>query len=257
MPDWGGWRAGTRLAALALAILARSAMADLVVPPGATIDLGTGTFDLGCTDVQVAGTLIVGGTLNNVRHFSILPGGNVLTTNGSIDVGGNWSNQGSFGSGTTIVRFRDLCGVADATISGNTTFSDVSFVTTTGKAYRFAVGSNQTITGLLEMLGTGAPIRFYSTLAGNVATIDLKPSGTQQILNVGVSDVWAIGQWLAPNQTNVPGFGNANRWFGVPTANTPIPLIDRTALAVLAALLALAGSLAIRRRREAPRGRMP
>ena len=81
----------------------------------------------------------------------------------------------------------------------------------------FQVGTTQSIAGLLEIVGTtGKPIQFRSGTLGQVANINLLPGGTQSILHVGVTDVWATGQHLAPNQTNEGGGGNAFNWFGPP-----------------------------------------
>ena len=111
----------------------------------------------------------------------------------------------------------------------------------------FAVGSTQTITGVLEITGTAPqPIQFRSSAPGQVAFINLTATGTQQIVHVGVTDVWATGQWLAPGQQNEGGGGNAKRWFGSPTPPTgeaiPVPALSTLMLGVLAALLALAAA---------------
>ena len=41
-------------------VAVRPAHADLVVPAGAVVSLSSGVVDLGCTDVVVAGTLLLG-----------------------------------------------------------------------------------------------------------------------------------------------------------------------------------------------------
>ncbi len=118
----------------------------------------------------------------------------------------------------------------------------------------FAVGSTQTITGVLEITGTAPqPIQFRSSAPGQVAFINLTGTGTQQIVHVGVTDVWATGQWLAPGQQNEGGGGNANRWFGIPpTGEMPVPALSTLMQGVLAALLALAAGLGLRRRTSSP-----
>jgi hypothetical protein len=237
--------AGAALAA------ARPARADLVVPANATVNLASGSLDLACTDVVVAGTLqVASASILNARHVTILAGGAIDGGSGSIALGGNWSNAGQFVAGTSAVRFRDLCSLTAATVAGSTTFSTASFVTATGRNFVFEVGSTQTINALLEIAGTAAlPIQFRSAVPGQVAYVNLVPSGTQQIQHVGVTDVWATGQWLAPNLTNEGGGGNANRWFGQGAA-TPIPTLAETMLAVLAALLAAIGAWRLRRHRR-------
>jgi hypothetical protein len=232
-------------------VAARPARADLVVPANATVNLASGSLDLACTDVVVAGTLqVASASILNARHVTILAGGAIDGGSGSIALGGNWSNAGQFVAGTSAVRFRDLCSLTAATVAGSTTFSTASFVTATGRNFVFEVGSTQTINALLEIAGTAAlPIQFRSAVPGQVAYVNLVPSGTQQIQHVGVTDVWATGQWLAPNLTNEGGGGNANRWFGQGAA-TPIPTLAETMLAVLAALLAAIGAWRLRRHRR-------
>ncbi len=146
--------------------------------PVGSWSVGGGTLDLGCTDLIVAGTLEIGnGQVLNARNVTIQSGGFVDGGSGAIELGGNWSNNGGFLAGIGEVRFRDLCALASATISGNSSFANVRFVTATGKNYVFAAGSVQTITGLLEITGTTPqPIQFRSSAPGQVATINLTPN---------------------------------------------------------------------------------
>ena len=241
-------------AALAAALIPlTSARADLIVPVGGTYTTNGGQTDLACTDVVVGGLLVVdSGSLVNVRHLTIQAGGTVVSTTGTIRLGGDWNNAGTFVAGSGVVQFRDLCGLTLSAVAGSTTFANASFVSGTGKTYRFAVGTTQSVSGVLEIAGTTPnPIQFRSSSAGQVASINLFPAGAQQIQHVGVTDVWATGQWLAPSLTNEGGGGNANRWFGSGPplgAGHPIPTLGDLATLALAALLALAGLLDLRRR---------
>jgi hypothetical protein len=232
------------------------AAADVIVPPGAIGTLNGATLDLGCTDLIVAGTLQIGSTqVVNARNVTIQPGGVVDGGSGAIELGGNWSNSGGFLAGSSSVLFRDLCALASATISGSSSFANARFATSTGKNYVFAVGSVQTITGVLEITGTTPqPIQFRSSAPGQVASINLTPSATQQIAHVGVSDVWATGQPLAPNLQNEGGSGNALGWFGTLVADTAasIPALSDLMLGILAALLALVAGPGLRRRTALP-----
>jgi hypothetical protein len=170
-----------------------------------------------------------------------------------IQLGGDWTNLGTFTAGTGTVQFRGLCGLASATIGGSTTFFNASFVSSTGKNYVFGVGSTQTVTGLLEIVGSAAlPIQFRSGTPGQTAFINLVGAGTQSIQHVGVTDVWASGQTLAPTLTNEGGGGNAVNWFGNKrVAEIPVPSLSEPATLTLAALLAAFGVAALRRRRTA------
>jgi hypothetical protein len=213
-------------------------------------------MDLACTDVVVAGTLQVNtGSIKNVRNLSIQAGGILNGGSGLVEVGGNWTNGGSFVPGTGTVNFRELCSPGSATITGSTTFYRASFVTATGRNYVFAVGSTQTVTSVLEISGTASnPIQFRSSAAGQVAFINLLIGGTQLIQHVGVTDVWSTGQCLAPGQSNEGGGGNAKNWFSCSSGgggggNTPasIPALDAAALLALAALIAASGLWFLRR----------
>ena len=235
---------------------ARQANADLVVPANSVMNLASGTIDLACTDLIVAGTMqLASGGVVNARHVTIQAGGTVDGGTGILAMGGNWTNAGQFIPGASQVRFRDLCSLATAEIAGNTMFSTASFVTATGKNYVFAVGSTQNVNNLLEISGTAAlPIQFRSSGVGQTAFINLLASGVQTIQHVGVTDVWATGQWLAPTLTNEGGGGNANRWFGgsVPGVATPVPTLGYSMLVAMTWLFAATGALLLRRRRQTP-----
>ena len=217
------------------------------------MNLASGTVDLACTDLVVAGTLqLASGSVLNARHVTIQAGGTIDGGTGILAVGGNWANAGQFLPGSSQVRFRDLCSLASVTIAGNTTFATASFVTATGKNYMFAVGSTQTVNNLLEIAGTVAlPIQFRSSGAGQTGFINLLNGGVQTIQHVGVTDVWATGQWLAPTLNNEGGGGNANRWFGgsAPIAATPVPTLGNLMLVAMILTFAATGAVLLRRRR--------
>ncbi len=252
--------AGLRALLIAGACLAAlPARADLIVAAGATTSVNSGTIDLACTDVVVAGTLTLGsGSLRNVRHFTIQAGGTVSGSSGTIELGGNWNNLGAFVAGSSRVEFRDLCASTASAVSGSTTFANASFVSASGKSYTFAAGTTQTISTALEIAGTAPlPIQFRSSAASEVANIDLRTGGSQQIQHVGVTDVWATGQWLAPYQSNEGGGGNAERWFGTPAGASPvvIPTTTPMALALIALAIGTFGMCALRRRTPTPADR--
>lgn len=243
-----------RAGLLLLAAFTAPALAQVVVPTGAAFSLGGGSIDLGNTSLQVGGSFAVGsGSVQNADSVAILSGGNLDGGSGALTLFGDWSNAGTFSAGTGTVNFVDG-GIAQSNVSGNSTFDNVSFVSATGKNYVFVVGTTQSISGLLTILGSSAQgIQFRSSTAGQVANIDLLAGGSQNIQYVGVSDVHATGQHLAANQTNDGGTGNATGWFGSAAAgNTvPTPALSWIGLFLLALLLA---TIAVTRRngRTAP-----
>jgi hypothetical protein len=249
-----------RRAALACACaLPLFASGDLVVPTGGQLSLNGGSVVLGCTNLSSSGTTNVGtGSLLDVGIATIQTGGVVNGGSGTIEINQGWSNNGTFVAGTSTVDFGEDCSTGPATISGDTTFSTVSFGTTTGRDYVFAAGSTQTITSLLQISGTTSnPIQFHSSSPSQAAFINLLPAGSQQIQNVGVTDVWATNQPLDPRGVNQGGGGNALGWFGaVLTAGAnAIPTLSEAALVALAALFALVVAWRERRAFSASAGR--
>ena len=252
-PRIAAWCAGALLCCAPAA-----SHADYIVAANSTTSLNGGTLNLSCTDLIVAGTFNVGsGAVINARNVNVQAGGTIQGAGGSIALSGDWTVAvpGPFVAGNSDVRFGDSCGSGPSLISGSTQFYNVHFTSTIGKSFVFAVNSTQTISNLFEFTGTAsAPSQFHSSIPGQVAYINLLAGGTQAIAHVGVTDVWATGQWLAPFQDNEGGGGNARRWFGVPDDQVrAIPTVDDALLLALAALLAASGALAVEKRRDRPR----
>jgi hypothetical protein len=271
MPDTAGgeaqdaWqpRVAACCAGAIFALASVGADADYRIAANTISTLGAGALNLACTDLIVAGTLHLGsGAILNARHVNVQPGGTVHGESGFIAISGDWTTSatGQFIAGASDVRFDDTCGAGPSLISGNTTFYGVRFIGTTGKSFIFAANSTQTIEQFFEFRGTAtAPTQFRSSASGQVSNINLRPNATQTVAHVGVTDVWATGQWLAPYLSNEGGGGNARRWFGTPDdAVAAIPLVSNLTLLVLAALLGLTGALALaaHRRRFRPDARM-
>ena len=249
-------------AGLGLLLAAAAAHADYVVPPGATIGLGGGSMDLGCTDVIVDGAFdLQGGTLTNVRHVQIGATGSLTLGSGSVSLAGNWSNGGTLNAGTGTVGIVDNAAcAASSVVSGNSSFYALSITSTTGKLVQFAAGSTQTVQSALTLTGAaGTPLRIESTTPGSVsADINLLTGGTQNLANLAVRGMSATGQWLAPGQTNL-GAGPVSRWFGTPTAPggiAPVPTLSQwTLMSMALALGALAARQRHTRKTQTPTGR--
>jgi exosortase sorting signal-containing protein len=248
------------VAALACLLFATGAYGSVTVPAGGTISLASGALDLGCTDITVAGNLQVGSALiTTVRDVTIQagtpPDGTLDGGSGSITLAGNWSNSGAFFPGTSSVFFVDNPGcAASSTLSGNTTFYNLSLVSSLEKIYTFTAGTTQTILHALTIQGTLAhPIQIASSVPGDPGFINLASGGTQNISHVGVSDNWATGQPLAPSLTSEGGTGNSRGWFGV-ALNTPIPALGTGGMALLALILAGFGVFFAPRRRQIHEG---
>lgn len=222
--------AGALLCALLTGALAR---ADVIIPVGGVINLSGAGLNLGCTDLIVAGTLVTGSApINNVRNV-LIQGGGVLDAGAStLNVGGGWSNSGSFIAGTSQVNFIDACG-STSLLSGNTTFNGLGFASSVGKTWIFASGSTQTIQQLTIQGIAGLPLQLRSSTPGQIAFMNL--SGSQSVAHVGVTDLTASGLWLAPYLVNEGG-SNASRWFGEPDY-ARIPALTESALLILLLLI--------------------
>ena len=188
--------------------------AGITVPAGAGLNLGGGQLAAAGGDLLIGGTLQLGaGEVVGLRNFTVAGGGQGSLGSGQIELFGDWSNAGTILPGSSLMRFVDGA-LASSSVLGATTFASVSFVSANGKRYLFQSGQTQTVSNALAIQGTQAlPIQFDVTNPGNVANINLLPTGTQAIQYVGVSDVHATGQHLASNQDNDGGRGNATGWF--------------------------------------------
>jgi hypothetical protein len=240
------------LIVLCLLFCASSAHADFVVPAGASVSLGGGTIDLGCTDLSVDGNQqINSGSMLNTRNVSVQSGGILDGGSGNIALVGNWSNGGTFTAGSGTVSFSDNPACAtSSTITGTSTFANLSLLSANGKTYTFAAGFTQSILDVLTIQGTSiTPIVINSTIPGQQGNIFLAPGGTQNIRFVSVTDNYGTGQILAPTQQNQGGGGKVRGWFGIPLI--AVAVIAQAIVALdakgLLLLLAMMGGLGMLR----------
>ena len=233
-------RATSALALLLGCLALPPAFADFEIPAGTSVNMGGATFDLGCSDLTVAGTLSLdNGQFNNVRAVNILAGGVINGGGGVISPAGNWSNSGSFVAANSTVNFIDNAACASsATISGNTSFANVSFISTLGKTYTFAAGTTQTMLGPLTIRGTAAlPIVLVSSMPGQNANFN--SINAHQISNSSVDRMAATGNWLAPGLMNRNLNGTVSRWFGQVEAQSEAQIVPTLNFAAMVLLIAL------------------
>jgi hypothetical protein len=239
------------LAVLATAMAAQPLHAQIHVPAGARVQVGDGALQAGGLDLTVSGGFLVAtGQVLGLRHVAISPGGLISGGTGMLRLAGDWRNDGSFVRGSSLIDFVDGAGLTEATISGSSQFSRLSFVSAQGKRYRFAVGTEQRIDTSLRIRGTSAiAIQIASTQAGQIARINLATAGTQDMAFIGVSDVHASGQPLAPLLTNQGGTGNDRGWFGNPPDGVarPIPSLNLMSLTLMVLLFGLLARPALTR----------
>lgn len=220
----------------------------LALPPGARLQMDGGRLEAAGGDLLIDGALILGtGELRGVGALRIAAGGSADFGSGLATVTGDWENRGAFTAGSSTVALCDGP-VATSAILGTSQFANLSLVSAAGKRYRFESGLTQTVGANLQIQGQGPAIQVDVTVPGSAAFLNLLPGGSQAIANVGVSDVHATGQRLAPTQTNQGGRGNDSGWFGGGVAVTPVPV---PTLSHGLQLLLAAGLILIATRRRA------
>ena len=86
-----------------------SVHAQTSIPAGSTVDLGGGSSDLGCTDLLVEGTFIIGagGAVTGVRNVVIATTGSLNLGGGTIQLSQQWTAQGPWARpGPSVQRVR-------------------------------------------------------------------------------------------------------------------------------------------------------
>jgi len=136
-------------------------------------------------------------TLADIEIFGTLTGGaNTFTVNGSWN-----SNGGTFTAGTSTVN---LATPTAATISGNTTFNDLS-CNAVSKAITVAQGSTQTVSGRFSVDGNAFATRIsFASSGGAGTTWNLVLNGTHDCRYVAVQGSNSSGTAFLP--VNPVGF---------------------------------------------------
>lgn len=208
-----------------MAVLSGQALAQFVVPVGATFNVPAGsTLNLGCSALDVQGTFnLNSGQVASAGNVTIAASGTV-NGQGTISVGGNWTNSGNFAPSSGTVTFLDGCNAGPTVIAGNTIFNNLTLTSSNGRTFTLPAGSNITVNGILTLQGVaGQPISIVSS------------SGQPVIINLGAT------------ATVVSSFANiaSNVQIGaaLPTRTTAVPTLSNLSLAILAMLLAAMGLL--------------
>ncbi len=242
-------RRGTPSAAVAFALLLAlpaSASASVVtVGSGASMDLSTGSLDLGCADLTVTGTLSAGTSgFTQARDVTIDPTGVVNGNSATLEVAGDWDNSGTFNAGTSAVQLVDGCGLASAVIAGDTTFANLDMTTTSGFLYSFVAGSTQTVTSSLTLLGTEASLlTIRSTVDGSEAFLNVQGTSSADFVDVQDSDATG-GNAIALGPNSVKG-SNTPGWL----ATALVPALGALGLTLLALSLLWSGRRVLATRR--------
>ena len=254
----------TRLAmylrfALACVGLSTAAHADMNIGAGASMSLGDGALDLGCSQLVTAGsTSGSSGAFEGIANVLILPGGSLSPGSSQLMLGGDFSDAGLFTPGTGVVSIVDACGSGTSSVSGATNFYDFVATTAIGKRLVFPANQTQGIAHALTLQGvSGNLLQVASSLAGQQALLNVSAAAAQSVAYVNARDDKASGATIAPgsaaNYHSVDA-GDLTNWFGssvtgpgggaIPVAAPSLGPVGRLAL--------LAGVLwAVWRRRRA------
>lgn len=207
------------VAVLAIGLLGASlsclASAESVIPAGHSMNLPGVGMNMGCADLRVDGTLnFASGQIDQAGALAIGPTGAIAATAGTIVIGGNWNNQGTFSAGTTTVVLDDTCSTGPVQLIGKTTFHNLTLRTNSGKQFSVPPDAQLLVTGTLTLQGIpGKPLQLF-TPSGQPPTIFLAPGATL-------------------NQSNVEVRSSG----GAEVAAIEVPTLDRLALTTLAGLI--------------------
>lgn len=163
-----------------IALCAVPAWAQVTIPAGATIDIPTNAaMDLGCTPLQVQGTLNVQASqINAAAGVTIQSSGVLNGGSGTVQVSGDWVNYGNFVPGTSSVLLSDNCTTTPVQLLGNTTFYNLTLQSSNGHLFVIPEGAHIHVEGQLVLTGTaGNPVVLASGGSGT-ATITLGPSAS-------------------------------------------------------------------------------
>ena len=178
--------------------------------------------NMACAQLTIGGTagstLIVGDRTLDVGTggITIQANGTLTSEAGTIQCAGNWSKSGTFTKGTGTVS---LDGTGRS-VTGSTSFYNLTKTVTSADTLTFAAGSTTTVTGTLTLQGqSGKLLSLRSSSEGNRWKID--PTG-RSIQYVDVKDSYNINSTPINAETGCTDSLNNINWdFGnAPTVTT-------------------------------------
>ena len=202
------------------------------------LNLGSGavTFNASRQITVASGTMTVGGVVNNASYDLTKAGAGTLTLNGAttltnltisagtlataaaaFNISGNWSNSGTFTPGSGTVTLNGTT----QTVSGNTTFNNLTINKTNSPTISFTSGATQTMNGTFT--ATGDATHQITIGATSAATSTLsQSSGTVTCAYCTISYSTATGgaTWQAYTSNGNINSGNNSGWAFSPPGAT-------------------------------------
>jgi len=168
----------------------------------------TGGTSIDLTTVG-AGTIAPSNSVNLGGNFTI-SAGTVTAASNTFTIAGSWSNSGTFTASSSTVL---LNGGNTVSVSGTTTFNNLTITHTSAKEVDFQTSGTPTFTisGLFTVTGhTGAAIKLYSDSSPTQWTIH--PTGTYSIDWADVKDSACAAGSINMNPTNFTSSNNGFCW---------------------------------------------
>ena len=168
--------------------------AELTIPANGSFFVpSSATMQMGCADLNAGGsTLLNAGQIQQAGNVSIAASGSLNAGSGSLQVGGNWTNNGTFVAGTSSVSFVSGCSNSNATISGTTTFNNLTLTSTAARTFLIESGHYTTVNGTLNISGSPGPVTLAPS-TGSTAYIALGPNAVYTSSNANVPSSVQIG----------------------------------------------------------------
>ncbi len=195
---------------------------DYAIQNSAAVTASSGTTTIN-RDVGISGSAIFNagsGTINISRNFVNYATATFNAGSGTLNVKGGFTNAGTFNAGTGTVV---LSGAAQ-TITGSTTFYNLTKTVSSADTLTFAAGDTVTVGGLLTLQGAnGALLSLVSSAPGTTWLIDAE--GITNVDYVDVADSSSIGQTIVACNS-VDSGGNSGWSFNPNSCYAPAPPKD-------------------------------
>jgi len=240
-----------------LTLAVRNASAAIIVGAGSSVNFADNNVDLGCSDLNIAGSVIASAAnVASISNFD-LDGGSFAPGASQISLGGNFANAGSFLPGSSRVAIVDACGNGTSQMSGATGFYDFVVTTINGKQILFPVAVAQSVEHSLTLQGVaGHLLNIGSSTAGQQGVLALAKGAAQTISYVNARDNHASIAHIAPGppvQFNSVDGGNLLNWFLDPSGGGALaaaPALGFGRWVLAAAVLLAAARYLFRRKRK-------